>query len=258
MIKTDFIKLYEKLNSITEGINDIDLSELARAEKEVKRLEQELKKLDSEVDSRFSTVLDADEKYKQVSAKLDELNSQLWALERTYKGREWYRIGIDDWDHEDWFDREAYEAVKDRVTALQADIDDLHKQLYSKGGIHSTVYQQFAAKDDLAITRRAKRAERDQHHSTATELRTRLLNSYAEVEAEVMAAANTLGLLVDGESDVADDTYVKSSITPQVYFDHSISPDRALVRVDFNVSSEYEFYEGDFNTDEDDDEILTD
>lgn len=229
MIKTNFMKLYEKLNNINEGIDDVDFKALAAAEKEAAELEKEIRDLERKYSNKVYTAVNADEQYKKFTTELNSLEKQLRKLIATYEKRELIQLDDGDFDYDYWTDKDAYELVKDRVDELSTAMQDLKAKLHE---VEATVKKQFEA-DQLTIN--SKKAERDQHRSTATAITNQLEQSYSDVEAEVTKAAKAIGALVD---EATWHGHIKSYIEPKLSVPETM-PDRMLVPIVFTITGKY-------------------
>lgn len=171
---------------VNEAIEDIDLEALTAAEDEVDSLSKEVTDLRREYSNKVYTAVNSDEAYAKLRAELSDLDRQLRQLRSTYEIRQWYQMGIDDWQHDDWIDEEAYEKVKDRVAELKADIEKLEAEL---SGLRTKLAGQFSA-DAAAL--KDKEARIAQQRARSKELRKQITQSYAEVEADVKAVVEFL------------------------------------------------------------------
>lgn len=186
MIKTEFMKLCEKLNKLTEGVEDIDFKALTAAETEATRLEKEIRELEKEYSSKVYTAVNANEQYTKFRAELHELHSQLDELKHTYERRKWFRVGVDECEHEDWIDEEAYEKVKDRVEELYAAIERIKKEMTK---VETVIEKQFEADKETIKT---KSAEKDLHKNTVADIKSKLKQITQELKPELQAVADYL------------------------------------------------------------------
>ena len=204
MIKTEFMKLLEELDSLNEAcageemneaIEDIDFDALTSAEQEADQLWKEIRELEKDFSKKVSDAFLSNAEYTKLRDKINELSLQLYDLRKVYERREWFQVGPDDWEHEDWKDEAAHDTVRDREEELKAEVAEMEAKLKI---IKANVESQFEAD---AANLSAKRTEREKHIATSKNIRGQLAQAYAEVEPEVNAVVNSLNAIWEGDKD---------------------------------------------------------
>lgn len=179
-------ELLESGCELNEAVSDIDFKALTDAETEAERLRVEIRDLEAEYNKKVSSAKGSDEEYEQIKTELSNLQDQLSDLRSTYERREWFQVGADDFDHEDWIDEEAYEKVKDRDLELRSDIKKLEGELQAA---EERIKQQFKADADVISS---KKDERQKHVNISTEHNDKLKQAAEELKPELQAIADYL------------------------------------------------------------------
>lgn len=204
MIKTEFMELLEELDSIneacareemTEAIEDIDFDALTAAEQEADQLWKEIRELDNDLQAKVRDAVFSNTEYTELRDKTVELSLQLHDLQDVYRRREWFQVGPDDWEHDDWEDEAAHDTVRDREEELKAELTKMEAELKT---IRTNIESQFAADADNLMS---KKAEREKRLATSKDLKGKLAQAYTEVEPEVKAVVDFLNANPEGYND---------------------------------------------------------
>ena len=204
MIKTEFMELLEELDSLNEAcageemneaIEDIDFDTLTSAEQEADQLWKEIRELEKDFSKKVSDAFLSNAEYTELRDKINELSLQLYDLRKVYERREWFKVGPDDWEHDDWEDEAAHDTVRDREEELKAEVTEMEAKLKI---IKANVESQFEAD---AANLSAKRAEREKHIATSKNIMGQLAQAYAEVEPEINAVVDLLNANPEGYKD---------------------------------------------------------
>lgn len=221
MKRTEFMNLYEELDSLNEAIDEIDFKALEEAEKEAERLWTEIRELDNDYRAKLSSAKNANAVYAQLSKEIRELESQIRDLRHTYERRVWYRVGYDDYEDDIEIDEVQYEKVKDREKELYDKVSKLTTELRQ---IEREIEAQF---EEESNNLRSKRTERDTHVTTSKNIKDQVKQSFAEVEAEVNAVASflTTNLELEWKVDPKSIFYKDGKIQVRLFAQHNAGSD---------------------------------